>query len=334
MDINGKYRPFYIAKLLEELTDENHYLTTVQIIDLLEERYGITTHRRTIPADMEVLRKVGMDIDCIPSTQNRYRLLSRTFDDAEIKLLIDAVASAKFISKKKSKMLAAKLAGLACSYKGEELKRNISVESRIKSENEQILLIIDAINEAINKGKQIRFQYFHYNVRKRPEAKWGGYWYHTSPYRLIWNGDYYYVLCWNEKHNNISTYRIDRMLARPEITEEDAVSMPKRINIDKYINSVFRMYAVSDERVSVKLLCENSVMDAMIDRFGKNVKTKVVDPEHFLTEVSVAVNDIFFGWIFGFGGKVRIVAPDTVKEQYVERIKTAAAALLDIQETS
>ena len=175
MDINGKYRPFYIAKLLEELTDEDHYLTTMQIANLLEERYGMTSYRQTIAKDMEILRTVGMDIDCIPSTQNRYRLLSRQFDDAELKLLIDAVASSKFISKKKSEALAGKLASLSSSFKAAALKRNISVESRVKSENELTLLIIDAINDAINKGKQRRFQYCDYDVRRRPEEKWKGY---------------------------------------------------------------------------------------------------------------------------------------------------------------
>lgn len=327
MDINGKYRPFYIAKLLEELTDEDHYLTTVQISNLLEERYGMTSYRQTIAKDMEILRTVGMDIDCIPSTQNRYRLLSRRFDDAELKLLIDAVASSKFISKKKSEVLAGKLASLSSSFKAEELKRNVSVEGRVKSENELTLLIIDAINEAINKGKQIRFQYFHYNVRKRPEEKWKGYWYHTSPYRLVWNGDYYYVVCWNDKYNNISTFRIDRMLSIPQISEEDSVPMPKRVNIDRVINSVFRMYAVNAERVPVELLCENAIMDAMIDRFGKNMKTKMIDEGHFMAEVSVAVNDVFFGWIFGFGGKVKIAGPEDVKAKYAEMVHKSAAAL-------
>ena len=327
MDINGKYRPFYIAKLLEELTDEDHYLTTMQISHLLEERYGMTSYRQTIAKDMEILRTVGMDIDCIPSTQNRYRLLSRRFDDAELKLLIDAVASSKFISKKKSEALAGKLAALSSSHKAEELKRNVSVESRVKSENELTLLIIDAINEAINKGKQIRFQYFHYNVRKRPEEKWKGYRYHTSPYRLVWNGDYYYVVCWNDKYNNISTFRIDRMLSRPEISEEDAVPMPKRMNIDKIINTVFRMYAVNAERVPVELLCENAMMDAMIDRFGKNVKTRTADEDHFIAEVSVSVNDVFFGWIFGFGGKVKILGPEEQKEKYAAMVRKAAEEL-------
>jgi len=327
MNLDAKIRPLYVAKLLEELTDEDHYLSTVQLQNLLEERWGIKPYRQTIPHDIEVLRQAGMDIQMIPSTQNRYSLISRRFDDAELKLLIDAVASAKFISKKKSEVLTSKLAKLASSYKAAELNRNISVESRIKSENELTILIIDAINEAINKGKQIRFQYFHYNVRKRPEAKWDGYWYHTSPYRLIWNGDYYYVLCWNDKYNSISTYRVDRMVSRPEIMEENAVPMPKRVNIDKYINTVFRMYAVNAERVPVELLCENAMMDAMIDRFGKTVKTKIVDPDHFLAEVAVAVNDVFFGWIFGFGGKVKIAGPENVKEQYTEMVRMAAENL-------
>ena len=153
MDINGKYRPFYIAKLLEELTDENHYLTTVQIINLLKERYGMTSHRHTIHQDIEVLKTVGMDVDCISSSQNRYRLLSRRFDNAELKLLIDAVASSKFISKKKSSSLANRISSLTSTFEAEKLKRNISVENRIKSENEQTLLIIDAINEACEQLK-------------------------------------------------------------------------------------------------------------------------------------------------------------------------------------
>lgn len=327
MDSNGKYRPFYIAKLLEELTDENHYLTTNQISQLLEERYGMTSYRATIAADMEILKNVGMDIDCIPSTQNRYRLLSRRFDNAELKLLIDAVASSKFISKKKSASLTNRISSLTSSFEAEKLKRNISVENRIKSENEQILLIIDAINEAINHKKQIRFQYFHYNEKKKRVQKWDGYWYHMSPHRLIWNGDYYYVVGYYEKYDSIVSYRIDRIVSRPEIMEEDARPMPKGFNLDRYINSMFRMYSDSAERTLVKLVCKNDLMDAMIDRFGPSVKTRKVDNEHFEADVSVAVNSVFFSWIFGFGGKVKIVAPETVKEQYAAMVRSAAEGL-------
>ena len=327
MDINGKYRPFYIAKLLEELTDENHYLTTAQIIKLLEERYDMTSHRQTIHQDIEVLKTVGMDINCIPSTQNRYRLLGRKFDNAELKLLIDAVASSKFISKKKSTSLANRISSLTSTYEAENLKRNISVENRIKSENEQTLLIIDVINEAINQKKQIKFQYFRYNEKKKRIPKWDGYWYHMSPHRLVWNGDYYYVIGYYEKYDSIVSYRIDRIVSRPEIMEEDALPMPKGFNLDRHINSMFRMYSDSAERIPVDLICENDLMDAMIDRFGSSVKTKRVDNEHFAADVSVAVNSVFFSWIFGFNGKVKIAAPETVKEQYAAMVRSAAEGL-------
>ena len=327
MDINAKYRPFYIAKLLEELTDENHYLTTVQVIDLMKERYGITTHRQTVHQDMEVLKKVGMDVDCISSTQNRYRLLDRRFDNAELKLLIDAVASSKFISKQKSALLVDRISSLTSKFEAEKLKRNISVENRIKSENELTLLIIDAINEATNQKKQIKFQCFYYNEKKKRIPKWDGFWCHLSPYRLIWNGDYYYVLGYNEKYDNVVSYRIDRIVGPPEIMEADALPMPKSFNLDRYINSMFRMYSDSAERIPVELTCKNEIMDAMIDRFGPSVKTKRIDNEHFEADVSVAVNSVFFSWIFGFGGKVKIAAPESVKKEFAAMVRSAGEGL-------
>ena len=327
MDANAKYRPFYIAKLLEELTDENHYLTTVQIMSLLEERYGITAHRQTIPSEIELLKNVGMDIDCIPSTQNRYRLLSRRFDNAELKLLIDAVASSKFISKKKSSSLAERLSSLTSSFEAEKLKRNISVENRIKSENELTLHIIDAINEAINQKKQIRFQYFRYNEKKKRIPKWDGYRYHMSPHRLVWNGDYYYVIGYYEKYDNVVCYRVDRIVSPPEILEADALPMPKGFNLDRYINSMFRMYSDHAERTPVELICENELMDTMIDKFGTSVKTRRVDADHFEMDVSVAVNKVFFSWVFGFAGKVIIARPENVKHQYAEMVQQVANSI-------
>lgn len=327
MNTDDKIRPFYIAKLLYNLTDEDHYLTTSQIQELLKSKYGLAVHRQTIPKDIEILQQAGMDIQVVSSAQNRYSLVARAFDDAELKLLIDAAASAKFISKKKSELLAAKLAAHASLYRADDLKRNISVESRIKSDNEHTLLIIDAVNEAINQKKQIAFQYFRYNVRKRREAKWNGYWYHMSPYRLVWNGDYYYVIGYYEKYKSITSFRIDRMVDRPIILQSDALPMPKGFNLDNHINSMFRMYSAGTDRQSVQLCCENDIIDAMIDRFGKTVKTRILDPEHFEADVVVAVNSVFFSWVFGFEGKVVITGPDDVKERYAEMIRAAANKL-------
>ena len=164
-----KIRTLTIAKILFECTDEDHYLTTSQMLDILEKQYNIPTHRTTIPNDIAILKEFGMDIQVVRSAQLRYNLVSRDFDYAELKLLIDAVASSKFISKAKSENLTTKIAALAGQNKAEELKRNISVERRIKTDNEKVLFIVDAINDAINRGKKIRFQYFEYNVKNALE---------------------------------------------------------------------------------------------------------------------------------------------------------------------
>ena len=171
MDNNAKLRPLYLAKILYERTDEGHYLTTMQLAQILEEEYGIPAHRQTIKTDIELLQQFGMDIQEVKSTQNRYNLISRQFEIAELKLLIDAVQSSKFISKERSEQMVSKIVTLAGQHKAEELKRNASVEGRVKSENRQDLLIVDAINEAINARKKIGFQYFAYNIRKQKKLR-------------------------------------------------------------------------------------------------------------------------------------------------------------------
>lgn len=159
MDNNAKLRPLYLAKILYERTDEDHYLTTMQLAQILEEEYGIPAHRQTIKTDIELLQQFGMDIQEVKSTQNRYNLISRQFEIAELKLLIDAVQSSKFISKERSEQMVSKIVTLAGQHKAEELKRNASVEGRVKSENRQDLLIVDAIKMII------RFWLSHFAIK-------------------------------------------------------------------------------------------------------------------------------------------------------------------------
>lgn len=311
-----KIRTLTIAKILFECTDEDHFLTTSQILDILEKQYNIPTHRTTIPNDIAVLKEFGMDIQVVRSAQIRYNLISREFDYAELKMLIDAVASSKFISKAKSEKLTAKIAALAGQNKAEELKRNISVERRIKTDNEKVLLIVDAINEAINQGKKIRFQYFEYNVKKEKKPRLDGYFYRVSPYRLVWNGDFYYVVGCKDKYTALSSYRIDRMASAPEIMDEESTPLPKDFDMDHYLNTMYHMF--STERRQVELICTNDVMDAIVDRFGEEVKTYAYDMEHFRADVEVAVNSIFYTWVFGFGGKVQIKGPKDIKDECIQ----------------
>lgn len=323
--VDAKIRTLTLAKILYERTDEDHSLSTQQLIDILENEYNIPTHRTTIPTDIAVLQNFGMDIQSVRTQQIHYNLLNREFDYAELKLLIDAVASSKFISKKKSEILTEKIAKLAGVNKAEDLKRNISVERRIKSDNEKVLFIIDAINEAITKGKKIRFQYCEYNAKKERKPRLNGYFYRISPYRLVWNGDFYYVVGCKDKYENISSYRIDRMAAAPEIMDEDVVPLPKGFDLDQYLNTMYHMF--STERKKVKLICSNSVMDAIIDRFGEEVETYAFDMDNFRADVEVAVNDVFFAWIFGFKGSVQIKAPKDVKEGYIKMVEDVYGAL-------
>lgn len=322
MDNEVKLRPLYLAKILFERTDEDHSLSTNDLIQILEDEYHIHSHRQTLGSDIELLQEYGMDIQVTRSAQKMFNLVSRDIDYAELKLLIDAVESAKFISKKKSVALVEKITKLAGGYKSAELKRNISVERRIKSENEHTIYIIDAINEAINQGKQIRFQYFQYNVKKERKLKFDGYWYRLSPYRLVWNGDYYYVVGYYDKYKKVISYRVDRMAGTPEISDLDSVPLPEGFDLDHYLNSMFHMF--STEREKVSLIVENECMDALIDRFGEDVETYAYDMEHFRAEVEIAVNNVFFSWIFGFGGKVEILGPEKVKNNYIDLIRRAA----------
>lgn len=321
MDNDAKLRPLCLAKILNDMTDEDHYLTTTQLMQMLEEQYGIKSHRQTIKADIELLQRFGMDIQEIKSTQNRYNLVSRLFDVAELKLLIDAVESAKFISANKSKALVSKISSLAGDNMAATLKRNVSCESRIKSGNERIYLIVDAINEAINSRRKISFQYFQYNVRKEQRLRHNGEPYVITPLHLIWNGDYYYMLGVYDQKQRLGSFRVDRIANCPQILEEDAVPAPVDFDLSDYLNATFRMF--DSAHYEVELICDNSVMDSIIDRFGEDVVTYANDMTSFRAVVHVAVSHIFYSWIFGFGGLVKIKGPENIKEEYENMVISA-----------
>lgn len=325
MESKNKIRQVFILKVLYEHTDENHSLTIAQILKILKDDYGMDSYRKTVKEDIDLLIDAGFDIEFIKSSQNQYHIISRDFDIAELKVLIDAVVSSKFISKTKSQELADKLSKLAGPYVAKELVRNIDVERRVKGENKQLLLIIDTINTAINEKKKIAFKYFTYDVRKDKKEKHNGYLYKFSPYKLVWNGDYYYVVGYSDKYNDIGSFRVDRISKVPDVLEEKAVPMPRAFDINTYLNSMFKMFG--GEQIEVELVCDNSVMDSIIDRFGENVKVYANDMESFRIIVKVSVSHIFFSWIFGFGGKVKIKSPLNVKEDYAQMVKHAASCI-------
>lgn len=299
-----------LRQYLYERTDEQHPASVSDILAFWQQ-HGIQAGRKSAYADIELLQNAGMDIVCVKSSQNRYFVGQRLFELPELKLLVDAVESSRFITEKKSAALIKKLGHLASTAQAEQLNRRIYMGGTPKPENESIYYNVDTIHTAVQKKQQIIFQYFEYTPQKEKVLKHDGYQYRFSPYAMIWNRDCYYAVGWSEKHGKIAQFRVDRMTA-VEPLEHTAVQTPD-FDPAEYVRKVFGMYP--DNLCTVELLCDNEVMRSVIDRFGENVRTETVDDRHFRATVEVAPSPPFFSWVFTFGGKIRIISPLTVLEE-------------------
>lgn len=299
-----------LRQYLHQHTDEQHPVSVTDILAFWQQ-HGIQAGRKSVYTDIELLQNAGMDIVCVKSSQNRYFVGQRLFELPELKLLVDAVESSRFITEKKSTALIKKLGHLTSTAQAEQLNRRIYMGGTPKPENESIYYNVDTIHNAVQKKQQITFQYFEYTPKKEKILKYDGYKYRFSPYAMIWNRDCYYAVGWSEKHGKIAQFRVDRMTA-VEPLEQAAVQTPD-FDPAEYVRKVFGMYP--DDLCTVKLLCDNEVMRSVIDRFGENVWTETVDEQHFRATVEVAPSPPFFSWIFTFGGKIRIISPLTVLEE-------------------
>ena len=323
MENGTKLRLLYIYQFLVRCTDEEHPISTQELIRYLREEHGISVNRTTLPNDFAMLEQAGFHFEIIKSRQNYYYYDGRLFDVPELATLIDAVSSSKFITKKKSRELIRKLTTLTSEHNAEKLRRHISVEGRVKSDNEQGYYILDAVNTAIDRGCKIRFQYTEYNLRKRRVLKNHGEEYVVSPYALVWDGDYYYMIGFCDNRNHMRHFRLDRVYQAPTLLEEEpAVPKPADFRLAEYTQQVFRMFG-SDHETEVELLCHESVMNGLIDQFGTKVKTKVVDRDHVQATVRVCLSPTFYRWVFGWNGKVKILGPESVRDEYREMLRRA-----------
>ncbi len=299
-----------LRQYLYQQTDEQHPVSVTDILAFWQQ-HGIQAGRKSVYTDIELLQNAGMDIVCVKSSQNKYFVGQRLFELPELKLLVDAVESSRFITEKKSTALIKKLGHLTSTAQAEQLNRRIYMGGTPKPENESIYYNVDTIHNAVQKKQQITFQYFEYTPKKEKILKHDGYKYRFSPYAMIWNRDCYYAVGWSEKHGKIAQFRVDRMTA-VEPLEQTAV---QTLDFDpaEYVRKVFGMYP--DNLCTVELLCDNEIMRSVIDRFGENVQTETVDEQHFRATVEVAPSPPFFSWVFTFSGKIRIVSPAAVLEE-------------------
>ena len=321
-DNDTRLRILYLYQMLLTQTDEDHTLSTKQITDRMMEQHNILVHRTTVPKDIDLLRAAGFEIIGERKRAWEYYLADRKFSVPELKLLIDAVQSSKFITEKKSESLIEKLISLTSETNADKLKRSVHITGRVKSENEKGYYIVDAINEAINAGVKISFYYFELNGKKKEVLRNDGKSYTVSPFDLIWDGDYYYLTGYCDEREAVRTYRVDRIKKQPELLKEKVVKKPKGYAVSKYTTEVFRMFS-TDEAVDVTLLCDNCCMNAVVDKFGMKIKTRNVGEEQFRTTVKVCAGPTFYRWVFGAGGKIVIESPIETRNEYREMLQNA-----------
>jgi predicted DNA-binding transcriptional regulator YafY len=323
MENQTKLRLFYLYQHMIKYSDPDHRISTNELIKYLKDKHGISADRTTITDDFALMKQAGINCECRKSRQNQYYYDDRLFETAELKSLIDAVASAKFITESRSKQLIRKLMTLTSVYNAENLRSHVVAEGRVKSENTNSYIISDAINEAIDKGFKIRFRYTDYSIHKKRVLRNGGEWYVVSPYTLVWDGDYYYLIGYCDNRQHTRNFRIDRIHSEVEkLEDQPAVPAPADYDPATYSKRVFRMFD-SDEIAQVDLFCEAPLMKYVIDQFGKEVKTEVLDKDHFAAHVAVCLSPNFYRWVFGWGGRMKISGPEHVRNEYKARLEDA-----------
>lgn len=309
-----KLKLLYIIKLLSETTDENHPVSTADIIAYLDAN-GIHSERKSIYDDIEKLCEFGYDIIQVHSRLGGgYYMAGREFELAELKLLVDAVQSSRFITTRKSRSLIKKLEQMAGKYDAGKLQRQVFVAGRIKTENESIYYNVDSIHRAIQENKQIRFQYLDWNLRKQlvPRANAER---TVSPWALIWREENYYLAAYDSADGVMKHFRVDKM-GKTVVLDQAREGMEQFARVDpaSYTNQTFGMYSGDEE--SVTLQFPNRLAGVVLDRFGRDADIRPMTDRIFRVRVKVAVSGQFFGWLAGIGREAVVVSPVSVKEQY------------------
>ena len=317
---NQKMKLLHILHLLMEKTDENHYLNAADLIEELD-KVGIRAERKSIYSDIGELIDYGYDIVHIKRRANGgYYLASRDFELAELKLLVDAVQSSKFITKKKSTELIKKIEKLTSVYEAKKLQRQVYVKNRIKTDNESIYYNIDDIHSAIMNNNKIKFQYMDWTISKELKPRKNGQWYEVSPYALIWAEERYYLVGYSSMEKEIRHYRVDK-IGKISILKELRKGMdnPGTFDVAAYSNKVFGMYGDKTEVVTIS--CPQKLIGVFLDRFGKEIDIRQREEDMLSVRIHVALSGQFYGWLAGLGKEVTILAPEMVKEDYCNYLK-------------
>ena len=324
-----KQKLLYLQKILLEKTDENHGLTANEIKSTLE-AYGIKTERKSLYDDLKILETFGIDICRTRTSTVKYYVASRDFEMPELKLLVDAIQSSKFITHKKSLSLIKKLENLVSENDGKQLQRQVYVANRVKTVNEKIYYNVDTIHNAISCNRQISFKYCMWQVNFGTDKKIvrterrNGEAYLVSPWALCWDDENYYLIAYDANADMIKHYRVDKMESIEIIdTERDGGQNFEKFDIAGYTKGVFSMFG--GEEADVRLSVDNDLIGVIVDRFGMDVFISKESDTSFVVSVKVMLSPQFYAWVFGLGDKVRILSPEKVVEEYKNKLSKSSS---------
>lgn len=311
-------------ELLKQETDEKHPMETQEIISRLK-KDGIEVDRKILYNDIDILNANGYEVMCQRAKSNKYYVMDRSFDTAEIRVLMDAVQAAAFVTEKKTEVLLDKIASLAGSKRGEVLKGNITKFSTVKSLNENIYYVIDKIVDAREDNKKISFNYFDYGLkrekifRKDKKDATMDKLYIVNPVETVFNNDQYYLICYDDKHKDFTNYRIDRMDNVSKL-DDDIVKYEWLIgkDISKYKRQQFSMF--SGEVKNVTFIADRTLIDVIFDKFGSGVELKLTEDDKLKCTVEVQVGAMFIAWLCSFDNKLKVVSPPSVVNKVKEHL--------------
>lgn len=313
--VNQKFRFLYMMKVMQEKTDDEHSLTMSQIIEELE-KYGTTSERKSIYNDFQDMTdKFGIEI--IKEQIGRetyYHVGSRKFELAEVKLLIDAIQSSKFITQAKSRELITKIKEFVSEHQAKQLQRQVYINDRVKTMNESVYYNVDDIHTAIAGNKKIRFKYYKWDINKKLVPRHNGEWFTVSPWALTWDDENYYMVAYDNWDGKIKHYRVDKIKQLSIMDElRDGRDQFKNFDMAAYTKATFGMY--NGKKTKVKIQFANNMCGVFIDRFGKEISFRPIDDEHSELNVDVNVSPQFFGWIFSLGKDVKVTGPSNIVEE-------------------
>lgn len=317
-----KLKLLYLRDYLQKNTDEMHPASVSELIDFLAGQ-GIRAERKSIYDDMLALYEYGLQVEYRRKKPSGYYVAQRDFELSEVKFLIDAVLSSRFLTPEQSDALVKKLANLSGRYRASLLRRQIVLAGRVKSDSDDALAHVDLLHEAIEQNRQITFRYFDWGVDRRKHFRSESY--TASPYALLWDDENYYLIAHGERHG-LTHYRVDKM-EHIRLTDTPRVVTEETRNFDPsaYSKAVFGMYRGRLERV--KLRFERSLAGVVIDRFGRDIMLIPDGEKHFTFTAEVSVSPNFLGWLAGFGGRASVLFPAAVVEEYRSFCQAALSAL-------